>query len=133
MGELGLDSLSDLLSCAGALGVVPKDLRFFEEEIVFLREYDRRVGIEPLTGNGYLVFPPTHIIAMSSHFVMMRLLSRLSDEAKAAFKTLVYYVSIDGSVAPKGHPVLKLGIIDSHFHMDRLSSRYLTQTGGSGR
>ena len=132
MRELDLDSLSDLLSCAGTLGVVPKDLRFSEEEIVFLREYDRRAGIEPLTDNGYLVFPPTRIIAMSSHLVMMRLLSRLSDEAKAAFKTLVHYVSIDGSVAPKGHPVLKLGIIDSHFHMDRLSSRYLTQTGGLG-
>ena len=71
MRKLGLDSLSDLLSCAGALGVVPKDLRLSEGEIVFLREYDRRAGIEPLTDNGYLVFPPTHIIAMSSHLVMM--------------------------------------------------------------
>ena len=40
MRELGLDSLSDLLSCAGALGVVAKDLRFSEEIIVFLRKYD---------------------------------------------------------------------------------------------
>ena len=75
-----MDMRRQCLSCAGALGVVQKDLRFSEEEIVFLREYDRRAGIELFTDNGYLVFPPTHIIAMSSLLVMMRLLSPMSDE-----------------------------------------------------
>ena len=36
---------------------------------------------------------------------------------------------IDGSMALKGHPMFKLGIIDSYFHMDRLSGSYLTSTG----
>ena len=104
----------------------PVDFGFSEEEVVFLREYDRRAGIEPLTAAGS-VFPPTHIIAMSNHSIMIHLLSRLGDSARIAFRDLTSYAMFDGSVAPSGHPVFKLGIIDSHFHMDRLSSCHLTK------
>ena len=67
---------------------------------------------------------------MSNHGIMIHLLSRLGDSARIAFRNLTSFIIFDGSVAPSGHPVFKLGIIDSHFQMDRRSSCYLTQTGG---
>ena len=129
MRELGLDSFGDLLGCADQLGLAPSCLRFSEEEYVFLREYDLRAGMEPLTIDGFSAFPPIRIIAMSHYLVMIRLLSRLGEEAKVAFKSLICYLLIDGSMAPKGHPMFKSGIIDSHLHMDRLSGSYHTTTG----
>ena len=55
---------------------------------------------------------------MSHYLIMIQLLSRLGEEAKVAFKSLNRYLLIDGSMTPKGHHMFKLGIIDSHFHMD---------------
>ena len=61
---------------------------------MFLREYDRRAGLEPLANEGYMVFPPVRIIAMSNYFVMTRLLSKLSEETRKAFVRLFAIVQI---------------------------------------
>ena len=91
MRELGLDSFSDLRGCADKLGLAPSCLRFSEEEYVFLREYDPRAGIKPLTTDGYSAFRPIRIIAMSHYLIMIRLLTRLGEEAKVPFKSLNHY------------------------------------------
>ena len=85
MQELGLDSLADLLAYAGTLELSPKSVRFSGEECNFLREYDRRAGLEPLANEGYMVFPPVWIIAMSNYLVLVRLLSRLSEKTRKVF------------------------------------------------
>ena len=131
MQELGLDSLTDLFAYAGTLEVSPKSVRFSEEECNFLREYDRRAGLEPLANEDYMVFPPVRIIAMTNYLVLVRLLSRVREKTRQVFLGLTQYTNIDGSRPPKGHPLMRLGITDSHFHLDRLPSRMLTySTGG---
>ena len=128
MQELGLKSFSDLLAYAGTLEI--RFIKFREEELVFLREYDRRAGMEPLKDFEYMTVPPTRIISLSYYMVMAEILLKMSETAQTAFRTLNHYVKRDGSVAPEGHIVFKLAIIDSHFHMDMLSSDILTLTGG---
>ena len=39
------------------------------------------------------------------------------------FKTLSHYALPSGFHSPPGHLVLKMGIIDSHFHLDELLGR----------
>ena len=76
-------------------------------------------------------FPPIQIVTMSNFRVMIHLLSRLSDSARIAFRNLTRYVMLDGSVAPAEHPVLNWeSLIPIFTWIDRLSSCYLTQTGG---
>ena len=105
--------------------------RFSEEVVVFLMECGRRAGIEPLTAAGYSAFPPIQIITMSNYRVMIHLLSRLRDSARIAFRNLTSYVMLDGSVAPAEHPVLNWeSLIPIFIWIDRISSCYLTQTGG---
>ena len=130
MRELCLDSFTDLLAYAQTLEMSPSSIRFSEEECMFLREYDRRAGLEPLANEGYMVFPPVRIIAMSNYFVMTRLLSKLSEETRKAFVRLQRYAQIDGTEPPKGYPIMRLGIIDSHFHLDRLPTHHLIRSSG---
>ena len=133
MQELGLDSLTDLLAYAGTLELSPKSVRFSEEECNFLREYDRRASLEPLANEDYMVFPHVRIIAMSNYLVLVRLLSRLSEKTRKVFLGLTQYANTDGSRPPKGHPLMRSRIIDSHFHLDSLLSllNWLTySTGG---
>ena len=101
MQELGLDSFTDLLAYAGSLELYPKSFRFSEEECNFLREYDRRAGLEPLVNEDYMVFPPVRIIAMSNYLVLVRLLSRLNEKTRKVFLGLTQYANIDGSRPPK--------------------------------
>ena len=58
MPEVGLGSLADLLAYAQTLELSPHSIRFSGEECNFLREFDRRAGLEPLADEGYMVFPP---------------------------------------------------------------------------
>lgn len=81
--------------------------------------------MEPLTTDGYMAFPPTRLIVLSNYRVMTQLLSKLNEAARTLFKSLCRYAMIDGSIAPAGHPVMRVAIVDAHFHMDMLSSRYL--------
>ena len=60
---------------------------------------------------------------MLSHYLILeRLLSELSMAAKSAFKSVTQYVMQDGSSPSQGYPMLKVGIIDSHFHLDMFSN-----------
>lgn len=86
--------------------------------------------MEPLTSEGYMAFPPTRIIAISNYLIMARLLPRLSEAAQTTLKSGSRYVLFDGSSPPPNHPVLNIGIIDSHFHMDLLSNCHLTPKSG---
>lgn len=124
--RLGLGSFTDLLEYVAAINLSATPLRFSEEECFFLREYDKRAGLEPLTAEGYMIFPPTRIIAVSNYLIMARLLPKLSETAQTMLKSGARYVTFDGSNAPCDHPFLNIGIIDSHFHMDLLPSRHLT-------
>ena len=130
MQEVGLGSLADLLAYAQTLELPPHSIRFSGEDCNFLREFDRRAGLEPLANEGYMVFPPVRVIAMSNYIVMVRLISRLSEATRKSFAKLQQYALIDGSIPPKGYPVMRLGIIDSHFHLDRLPNRMITHSTG---
>ena len=127
--ELGLKSFNDFLAYAGTLEEI-RFIKFREEELVFLREYDRRAGMEPLKDFEYMTVPPIRIISLSYYMMMGEFLLKMSETARIAFQTLNHYVNMDGSVATEGHAVFKLAIIDSHFHMDMLSSDTFTLTEG---
>ena len=45
MGELGLASFGDLLAASLILGLTPTSISFSDEEVFFLREYDRRAAL----------------------------------------------------------------------------------------
>ena len=47
--EMGLGSPIELLGCAAVRELAPSTPRFSEGEYTFLREYDRRAGLEPIT------------------------------------------------------------------------------------
>lgn len=121
--QLGLASISDLLNYIVAHKLFPTTLRFTEEEFVFLSEFDRRAGLEPLAPSGYMCLPPVRICVMSHYDIMLILINQLTDSAKLSLKSLIRYAEIDGSSPPTGYPKLKMGIIDSHFHLDLLSGR----------
>ena len=53
-------------------------------------------------------------------------MTRLNSAAQIAFKSVYRYVLPNGSNPPKGHSRLKVGIIDSHFHLDIFSFRSTT-------
>ena len=57
---------------------------------------------------------------------MLKIWTRLSPVAHAAFQSVHQCVRLDGSLPPGGHPKLKVGIIDSHFHLDGFSIQYPT-------
>lgn len=132
---IGLSSLDDLLVYFSSLDPAPRQFRFSEEELLFLREYDQRAGLEPLTAEQYMTFPPTRVIVLSNYLILSRLLAGLNNAAQIAFKSVIRYVNFDGSRLPSDHPMLKVGIIDSHFHMDilMLSSRTFTSQSGLKR
>ena len=125
-GDLGLGSFNDLLGYVVANELCPKSFRFSEEEIFHFREFDMRSGLEPLTTDGYKVFPPTRLIVVSNFSIMLKIWTRLSPVAQAAFQSVHLYVRLDGSLPPDRHPKLKVGIIDSHFHLDGFLIQYPT-------
>ena len=61
---VGLGSPIELLGCAAVRELTTRPLRFSEEELSFLREYDRKAGLEPLSGDDYLVMSPTRLIVL---------------------------------------------------------------------
>ena len=124
--DLGLGSFNDLLGYVVANELCPKSFRFSEEEISHFREFDRRSGLEPLTTDDYKAIPPTRLIVVSNFSIMLKIWTRLSPAAQAAFQSVHQYARLDGSLPPDGHPKLKVGIIDSHFHLDGFSIQYPT-------
>ena len=124
--ELGLGTLSDLLGFTLAHELFAMSFRFSENEILFFREFERRSCLEPLTFDGFKEVPPTRLIVVSNFAIITRLLARLSSNAQVVFKSVHQYVHLDGSLSPDGHPKMKAGIIDSHFHLDGFSIQYPT-------
>lgn len=132
--EMGLGSPIELLGCAAIRELSPRTLKFSEEELHFLREYDARAGLEPVSSGVYITVPPTRLIALTHPELMSRLLSHINHEAICRLKFYTGYTLIDGTNPPSGYPTLKRGIIDSHFHLDKLSGQYpitLTDLEGS--
>ena len=124
--NLGLGSPNDLLGFVVANELHPRSFRFSEEEIFFFREFDRRSGLEPLTADEYKSIPPTRLIVLSNYSVVLKMWTHLSPIAQSKFLAECRYVRLDGSFPPNGHPKLKVGIIDSHFHLDGFFDRYPT-------
>ncbi|MCG8035189.1 MAG: TatD family hydrolase, partial [Candidatus Thiodiazotropha taylori] len=131
--ELGLGSLPDLLEFVASMQLPPSTLKFLESEFPFLQEYDRRAGLEPLTAEEYMIFPPVRLIVVSNYLIMTQIMQKMSVAARIALKSVHQYVMIDGSRPPLDHPTLTGGIIDSHFHMELLSYQYLTPRLGLRR
>ena len=120
--ELCLDSFADLLMFVVDRGLCPNRIQFSEEEIVFLREYDMRAGLEPLSADQYQSFPPSRICVLTHFQLLQRITPFLSSTAQSRFPYLNEYRQFDGSYPPIGHPRMRIAIIDTHFHLDKLSS-----------
>ena len=120
---LGLGSPIELLGCAAVRELTTRPLRFSEEELSFLREYDRRAGLEPLSDDGYLILPPTRLIVLMHPAVTSRLLAHLDPQTILRFRHHQQYSLANGSSPPVGYPSVKRAIIDTHFHLDSFSSR----------
>ena len=118
---LGLNTAEALLSLVVTEQVLPADCPFLEEELFFLKEYDRLVGLEPK--DFYSACPPTRISEMLHYKILMRLILKLEPVQKDLALSRRSYVNPDGSRPPTGHPVFKYHVIDGHFHLDELIGR----------
>ena len=120
--ELGLNSSTDLLTLAAAQHL-PKTLKISEEEYFYFREFDLRAGLEPLSIGGYMTLPPTRLCIIGHPAVMTALLAKFTVQSRSAFVRYAEYLQFDGSSPSLGFPQMKMGIIDSHCHLDKLSNR----------
>ncbi|MEW8547610.1 MAG: hypothetical protein AB2693_29225, partial [Candidatus Thiodiazotropha sp.] len=102
--EMGLGSPIDLLGCAAVQQLTPFTLRFSEEEYFFLREYDRRAGLEPVSLGVYTATPPTRLITLIHPALMTNLISQLSYQAILQLKHYTQYSLVNGSTPPEGYP-----------------------------
>lgn len=123
--QLGLGSPIALLGCAAVRELSPGRLKFSKRELLFLREYDSRAGFEPVEPGVYMSTPPTRLIALTHPRLFTSIISLLTPEAMAQLKGYTRYTLVDGSIPPAGYPDLKRGIIDSHFHLDKLSDFHI--------
>ena len=121
--ELGLGSPIEMLGSALVRELLPGPLSFSEEEYFFLSEYDRRAGLEPLVLGGYLAIPPTRVIALSHPGFMAKLITHISPGAVSQLQTFARYLTSGFSNPTAGYPIMKRGIIEAHFHLDKLSRR----------
>ena len=124
--ELGLGTSNYLLGFVIAQGLFTTYFTFSEDETFFLSEFDRRIGLEQLTTGSYKEVPLRRLIVLSNNSIITRLLTRLNSAAQIAFKSVQRYVLPDGSNPPDGHSIMKVGVIESHFHLDCFSSRHIT-------
>ena len=69
----------------------------------------------------FMTVPPTRLIALIHPQLMMRLISQIDDEAIPRLKFYTRYSLADSPSQPNGDPTLKRGIIDTHFHLHKLS------------
>lgn len=122
--ELGLETFADIVHFVTVEELYPQCFApFSEEECFFFREFDRRAGWEPLTTLQYSTFPPTRPSVIMHYRILARLLNMLGRASWQNLKTLSHYALPSGFHSPPGHLVLKLGMIDSHFHLDELLGR----------
>ena len=111
--SLGLGSLDDLLELDASFEETPRHFRFSAEELVFLKEYDMRAGLEPLADDHFSQFPPSRIKVLSNYLLLSRLFIEIGTAAQGALTSGCRYTNLDGSSPPLGHPVLEMGITDS--------------------
>ena len=120
---MGQVSPIELLGCAAVRELTPSPLQFSEREYFFLREYDKRAGLEPVTLGDYMVLTPTRLVALFHPALMSRLVSHLNYQAMSRLEFYTQYSLISGSIPLKWYPIVKRGIIDSHFHLDKFFGR----------
>ena len=121
--EMGLGSPMELLGCTVVQEFTPSPLRFSEDEYFFLREYDRRAGLEPLSLGDYMAIPRTRLVVLIHPALLTRLISHLNDQAMVRLKFVTQYTLANGSSPLGWYPTVKRGIIDSHFHLDKFFGR----------
>ena len=129
---LGLGSLEELLKFATEMEGAPRNFRFSEEEIMMLREYDRRTGFKPLPNLQYGKFPPVRVIVLSNYLFLAKLIEKLGLTVRNDLLSVCRYLNVDSSCPPMNHPTLDIGIIDSHFHMDRVKIKFRSFSSRSG-
>ena len=116
--ELGLGSPIEMLGSALVRELLPGPLSFSEEEYFFLGEYDLRAGLEPLVLGGYLAIPPTRVIALSHPGFMSKLVTQ-SPTTVSQLQTFARYLTSRFSNPTAGYPIMKWGIVDALFHLDK--------------
>ena len=122
--ELGLETMADVLHFIDVEELYPQSLALFsEEECFFLREFDRRAGWKPLNNLEYCQLPPKRPSVIMHYSILVRIINMLGNTSWRKLKSLSHYALPSGFHSPPGHLVLKLGIIDSHFHLDELLGR----------
>ena len=130
--SLGLGSLEELLKFATELEGAPRNFKFATEELLMLKEYDRRTGLEPLLDSQYGEFPPVRAIILSNYLFLAKLVEKLEIKTRKTLLTDCTYSNVDNSCPPIDHPTLEIGFIDSHFHMDRVEFKFNSFTSRSG-
>ena len=112
-----------LLGCAAVRELTTCPLGFSDEELPFLREYDRNAGLEPLSDDEYLVLPPTRLFFLMHPAVTSRLLAHLNPLTILRFRLHQQYSLANGSSPPIGYPSVKRAIIDTHCHLNSFPVR----------
>ena len=93
----GLGYPIELLGCVAVRELTTRPLRFSEEVLSFLREYDRRAGLEPHSDDEYLVLPPTRLIVLMHPAVTSRLLANLDPWTILRLRLHQQYTLANGS------------------------------------
>lgn len=117
---LGL-SIDALLGFVVAEQLFPTNSNYREEEEFYLREYDKLSGLD--LKDVHTANPPTRVSELINHVTLTKLLTRLTPDQRDSAKVIFNYSNPDGSSPPVGHPVLKMGVIDAHFHLDEIMDR----------
>ena len=81
------------------------------------------MDLEPLTIGDYMTLPPTWLCIIGHPAAMTGLLTKFTVQSRSAFVKYAEYLQLDGSSPSLGFPQMKMVIIDSHCHLDKLSSR----------
>lgn len=82
---------SALLAFVASLDPSPTPLGFLEKELIFLQEFDKRAGLDPLTADQYMVFPRVLVDAIANFLVLDRLMSKLYETARLDLKSVIQY------------------------------------------
>ena len=69
-----------------------------------------------------MTLPPTRPCIIRHPAVMTALLAKFNVQSRSAFVKYAEYLQFDGSSPYLGFHRMKMGIIDSHCHLDKLSS-----------
>ena len=99
--QLGLGSPIELLGCATIRELAPSPLRIFKREYFFLREYDRRAGLEPLSVGEHMAIPSTRLVALIHPKFISQLISHLNHREMSRLKYHIQYTLIDGQNNPR--------------------------------